>query len=205
VESPCGDSPVMANQGAPRHGTAFRPPDPSDIASVDPPTASARVGLPTPSRSGHAAPLSGLYPDHLACAVRVLTVFPPPPLRKDPLNSGVPQSRARGCCGMGPIRAQQPRPPHQSFGVPPPGAGQVFSAADRVRGGLRSWLAPLTTGVRDARRDQDEGRHESHDLCRIRSTRSMPDPVYRDRDATPISLMCNRSTGSPRPRVHRPS
>lgn len=30
-------------------------------------------------------------------------------------------------------------------------------------------------------------------------------PVYRDLDPTPISLMCNRSTGSPRPRVHRPS
>ena len=40
------------------------------------PISDARVGLPAPRCSGLAAPLSGLYPDHLACAVRVLTVFP---------------------------------------------------------------------------------------------------------------------------------
>jgi hypothetical protein len=36
VESPCGGSPAMASPIAPRHGTALRPPDPSDSVSADP-------------------------------------------------------------------------------------------------------------------------------------------------------------------------
>jgi hypothetical protein len=36
VESPCGGSPAMASPCAPLHGTALRPPDPSDSVSADP-------------------------------------------------------------------------------------------------------------------------------------------------------------------------
>ena len=63
------------------------------------------------------APISSVDPDRLTCGVRVLTVFPSPPLPKGASNSGVPapgERRSRGRPRSGPER---PCPPHTSFDV----------------------------------------------------------------------------------------
>jgi hypothetical protein len=53
------------------------------------------VDRPVPRSSSDVAPVSGLHPDRLTCGIRVLTVFPSPPLERPPCaNAGV-KERAR--------------------------------------------------------------------------------------------------------------